>query len=242
MTERPKSTFARRVRAAKPRDKRHEVRDDVVSGLMLRIFPSGARTFTLESMVRGRGRYATIGNAHEMTVPEARREARRLIASYIEPAKKDNGPRTPGHPAAGARGERRCPRARGAVPVHAPLAGGPVRRRSGFGRGFRWRHGGGRRPGPSHGPGDGDRELLIALDGDKAGKTAREIAVDIWGRKRVAEDWYPDCPLRSTVRRRVKRLVDDTIPQTKRFAHRVRAAPLLHAFPRMCGMTAHIAP
>ena len=26
-----KSTFARRVRAAKPRDKRHEIRDDVVS-------------------------------------------------------------------------------------------------------------------------------------------------------------------------------------------------------------------
>ena len=33
-----------------------------------------------------------------MTVPEARREARRLIASYIEPAKKDSGPRTPGRP------------------------------------------------------------------------------------------------------------------------------------------------
>ena len=33
-----------------------------------------------------------------MTIPEARREARRLIASHIEPAKTDNGPRTPGHP------------------------------------------------------------------------------------------------------------------------------------------------
>ena len=33
-----------------------------------------------------------------MTVPEARREARKLIATFIEPAKKDNGPRTPGHP------------------------------------------------------------------------------------------------------------------------------------------------
>ena len=62
-----------------------------------------------------------------------------------------------------------------------------------------------RRSGPSRGPGDGDRELLIALDGTKAGKTARQIAVDLWGAKRVAEDWYPGCPLGQTVRRRVKR-------------------------------------
>ena len=33
-----------------------------------------------------------------MTVPQARAEARRLIATFIEPAKKDNGPRAPGHP------------------------------------------------------------------------------------------------------------------------------------------------
>ena len=52
-----------------------------------------------------------------------------------------------------------------------------------------------RRSGPSLGPGDGDR----------AGKTAREIAVEIWGAERVAEDWYPGCPLGQTVRRRVKR-------------------------------------
>ena len=48
-----------------------------------------------------------------------------------------------------------------------------------------------RRSGPSHGPGVGDRELLIALDGKKARKTARQIAVEIWGLERVAEDWYP---------------------------------------------------
>ena len=105
MSDKPKSTFARRVRAARPRDKRFEVRDDMVQGLMLRIFPSGARTFAFESMVRGRRRYATLGNADSMTIPEARREARRLIASYIEPAKKGNGPRTPGHPMAAFAGE-----------------------------------------------------------------------------------------------------------------------------------------
>ena len=63
----------------------------------------------------------------------------------------------------------------------------------------------GRRSGPSRGPGDGDRELLIALDGKKARKKAREIAVEIWGAERVAEDWYLGCPLGQTVRRRVKR-------------------------------------
>ncbi len=96
MTE--QSTFARRVRAAKPRAGKYEVRDDVVSGLVLAIQPTGARTFFLVRMVRGRRRYGTIGSADAMTIPEARREARRLIASYIEPAKTDSGPRTPGHP------------------------------------------------------------------------------------------------------------------------------------------------
>ena len=96
MTE--ESTFARRVRAAKPRPVKYEVRDDVVSGLALSIQPTGVRTFLLARMVRGRRRYATIGSADAMTIPEARREAGRLIGSYIEPAKTHNGPRTPGHP------------------------------------------------------------------------------------------------------------------------------------------------
>ena len=62
------------------------------------IQPTGVWTYFLARMVRGRRRYATIGSADAMTIIEARREARRLIASYIEPAKKDSGPRTPVHP------------------------------------------------------------------------------------------------------------------------------------------------
>ncbi len=93
-----KSTFARSVRAARPRAKKYEIRDDVVTGLALAIQPTGVRTFFFARMVRGRRRRATIGSADVMTIPEARREARRLIASYIEPAKTDNRPRTPGHP------------------------------------------------------------------------------------------------------------------------------------------------
>ena len=96
MTE--KSTFARRVRAAKPRETKYEVRDDVVTGLALAIQPTGVRSYFLCRMVRGHRRYANIGSADAMTIPEARREARRLIASYIEPVKKHSGPRTPGHP------------------------------------------------------------------------------------------------------------------------------------------------
>ena len=100
MKDRSKSTFAKRLRAAKPREKAYKVRDDIVSGLGVAIQPSGTRTFFLARMVRGQRRYATVGDAAVMTVPEARREARKLIASYIEPAVKDHGPKTPGHPMA----------------------------------------------------------------------------------------------------------------------------------------------
>ncbi len=102
MTEEPKSTFAKRVRAAKPRARKYDVWDDVISGLGLRVGTSGNRSFFLRRTVRGRIRSATIGSADTLTVPEARREARRearkLLATFIDPARNDNGPRTPGHP------------------------------------------------------------------------------------------------------------------------------------------------
>ena len=98
MSDKPNSSFARRVRAAKPRSKRFDIRDDVVTGLILRVLPTGTRTYTLERAVRGRRRYANIGDAASLTVPQARREARRRIANFTEPAKVAIGPRTPGHP------------------------------------------------------------------------------------------------------------------------------------------------
>ena len=96
MTDNPKSTFARRVRAAKPRAKKYDVWDDVISGLGVRVGTSGHRSFFLRRTVRGRIRSATIGSADTIAVPQARAEARTLIATFIEPARKDNGPRTPG--------------------------------------------------------------------------------------------------------------------------------------------------
>ena len=98
MSDQTKSTFARRVRAAKPRAKRYDIRDDVIPGLFLRVFPSGARSFALDRAARGRRRFATLGDANAITIPEARREARRLIAAFTETVRNDGGPRTPGHP------------------------------------------------------------------------------------------------------------------------------------------------
>ena len=98
MTNNPKSTFAKRVRAAKPRAKKYDVWDDVISGLGLRVGTSGHRSFFLRRSVRGRIRSATIGSADAMSVPKARAEARRLLATFIEPPRKDKGPRTPSRP------------------------------------------------------------------------------------------------------------------------------------------------
>ena len=98
MTDDPKSTFAKRVRAAKPRTRKYDVWDDVISGFDLRVGTSGHRSFFLRRSVHGRIRSATIGSADTMSLPEARREARKLIATFIDPARKHNGPRTPDRP------------------------------------------------------------------------------------------------------------------------------------------------
>ena len=54
-------------------------------------------------------------------------------------------------------------------------------------------------------PHDGDRELLTVLDGRLAGKSWREIAVNLYGVKRVAVEWSTDGWMRSRVRRRHKK-------------------------------------
>ena len=98
MTDKPKSNFARRVRTAKPRDRKYEIRDDVIAGLGLAIQPTGVRTFFVSRMVRGRRRYAKVASADTMTVPEARREARKLLATFLDTVKKDAARRRPGRP------------------------------------------------------------------------------------------------------------------------------------------------
>ena len=83
-------------RTAKPRSKPYDVWDDVIAGLGLRVGATGHRSFFLRRSVRGRKRYAAIGNADETTVPEARQKARKRIAAFIDTVKKNDGPRTPG--------------------------------------------------------------------------------------------------------------------------------------------------
>ena len=53
--------------------------------------------------------------------------------------------------------------------------------------------------------GDGDRELLMALDGHIAGRSMREIAVDLYGAERVAAEWAPDGVLRAQTRRLLRK-------------------------------------
>ena len=68
----------------------------MVTGLGLAVQPTGVHTFVFNRMMRGRRRYATIDNADAMTVPEARAEARELIAAFLDTVKNDSAPRTPG--------------------------------------------------------------------------------------------------------------------------------------------------
>ena len=60
-------------------------------------------------------------------------------------------------------------------------------------------------PSPGAGSGDEDRELLIALDGDLAGRSVRRIAEELWGAARVAAEYAPDGWMRSAVRRRIRK-------------------------------------
>ena len=46
-----------------------------------------------------------------------------------------------------------------------------------------------------------DRALAKVLDGLRAGKKPREIAVDIYGAEEVRDMWYPDSGMRSQMRR-----------------------------------------
>ena len=50
-------------------------------------------------------------------------------------------------------------------------------------------------------PHPADRELLTVLDGRLAGKSWREIAIDLYGAERVAADWHTESWMRSRVRR-----------------------------------------
>lgn len=62
------------------RKKRYDVRDDQLSGLFVRIEPSGRKTFFLDYRLRGRRGTQKIGNASILTIAQARELARLKLA------------------------------------------------------------------------------------------------------------------------------------------------------------------
>ena len=95
------STFGERIRAAKPRNRYYELWDETVSGLGLRIGPSGQRSFFLRrKLPTGKVRSVTLGVADRMSVAAARREARRVLATLLDEPEQRGGPRHPGRPMA----------------------------------------------------------------------------------------------------------------------------------------------
>ncbi len=59
-------------------------------------------------------------------------------------------------------------------------------------------------PDPSTGAGtreDGDRELLLALESEAEEITRRQVAVRLWGRERVAEEYYDGSWMHTRVKR-----------------------------------------
>ncbi|WP_171091348.1 integrase family protein [Ruegeria sp. HKCCD9179] len=73
-----------RVRNLKPRTQRYEVRDAQTPGLLVRVFPSGVKSYYLRARV-GHGRKAPmrnvrIGSVAEVSLADARAEALRLLA------------------------------------------------------------------------------------------------------------------------------------------------------------------
>ena len=92
-----RSTFGKRIRAAKTRDKYYDLWDETVSGLGLRIGPSGQRSFFLRrKLPTGKVRSVTFGAADRMSVAGARR----VLATLLDEPEQHGGPRHPGLPMA----------------------------------------------------------------------------------------------------------------------------------------------
>ena len=92
-------SFARRIaRGPAPREEIRRL-DDKISGLGVCIYPSGTRSFFLRRRLpNGLVRSVTLGMVERMSLPEARREARRTLATLLEVPEKKRGPRYPGRP------------------------------------------------------------------------------------------------------------------------------------------------
>ena len=68
------------VSAAKPRTSEYTLWDGALSNFGLRVHPSGARSFVVQTRVRGRMRKITLGRCPDMGLIEARKEAAAVLA------------------------------------------------------------------------------------------------------------------------------------------------------------------
>ena len=74
----------RRVDALRPRRRVQTVRDTELKGYGVRVMPSGARRYFIHSQHLGRRVWKTVGDAAEITEPEARARARSMLAALRE--------------------------------------------------------------------------------------------------------------------------------------------------------------
>lgn len=79
--------------AAKPADKEYQIHDRLLAGLMLRVQPSGAKSWVFRRRVNGRPKRITLGPAQIMQVAEARAKAHAYLAAdtTFEPSLKPKG-------------------------------------------------------------------------------------------------------------------------------------------------------
>lgn len=71
----------RTIQGAKPFERPYEIRDTELKGLLLRVQPSGVKSFVMEF---GRGQRRTIGNAMVLTIAQARTTARKWASDRDE--------------------------------------------------------------------------------------------------------------------------------------------------------------
>ncbi len=71
----------RLVAASQPSAREYSLRDTVLPGFALRVRPSGAKTWVLRRSINDVARRQSLGDAHKMTVAEARARAHALLAS-----------------------------------------------------------------------------------------------------------------------------------------------------------------
>ena len=83
------------ARAAKPGDKEYQIHDRALAGFMLRVQPSGGKTWIYRRRVDGKPRRVTLGAAETITADEARAKAHAFLAAaaHVDQPSKPKGPR-----------------------------------------------------------------------------------------------------------------------------------------------------